>query len=104
LVRDGKRPAAPGRLIAASSDLNATGATPAECAAFKRALLIHAGDSVIAEEHTGSVDARLEAIALTGAAAGDQLTVRLKIGGRIFRARAIAPGRAVMLASREARP
>ena len=48
--------------------------------------IIHAGDRLIVEEHTASVDACLEAVALGSATTGAALTVRLKIGGRTVRA------------------
>lgn len=105
LVQDRKRSAAPARLVAGSANFNGIGGMTAECAALKKTMLVHAGDSVIVEEHTGTVDARLEAIALDSAAAGDPLTIRLKIGGRILRARAIELGRVAMLsAGQEGRP
>jgi flagella basal body P-ring formation protein FlgA len=66
--------------------------------------VIRAGESLIVEEHTSLVDARLEAVALGSALAGSAITVRLKIGGRVVRAVALAPGRAELQPQAEARP
>ncbi len=57
--------------------------------------MIHAGDRLIVEEHTAVADATLEARALNPAALGSTLEVRLAIGGRVVRAVALGPGRAV---------
>jgi hypothetical protein len=59
--------------------------------------IIHAGDRLIVEEHTASVDAYLEAVALGSATTGAALTVRLKIGGRTVRAIAQGPTRALFV-------
>ena len=56
--------------------------------------VIHAGDKLILSEHTSAIDADLEAVALTSAAIGKGLTVRLKFGSRTVSAIATAPGRA----------
>jgi hypothetical protein len=60
--------------------------------------VIHPGDFVILSEDTPVSDARLEATALQPAATGEALTVRLKLGGRLLRAVATAPGHAMVLA------
>jgi hypothetical protein len=57
--------------------------------------IIRAGDRVILEENTPVVEARLEAVAMGPALAGAPFNVRLSIGGRVVRAVAITPGRAV---------
>lgn len=57
-------------------------------------MVIHRGDRVVVEEHSEAVQAWLEATALEPAAAGSRFSVRLKIGGRVVRAAAIAAGRA----------
>ncbi|MGD0911439.1 MAG: hypothetical protein ABR928_06055 [Terracidiphilus sp.] len=103
LKRDAEHPAGPGRMVlvarknavpkqANSSVENAgvgfeTGAP---------ATLIHAGDRLVVEEHTRLIDAVLEAVALAPAAQGGALRVRLSIGGRVVKAVAIAPGRALL--------
>ncbi len=62
--------------------------------------VIQPGDSVILSENSPVSDARLEAIALERATAGQALTLRLKLGGHLLRAVATAPGSAVLLAER----
>lgn len=109
VVQDKKRPAAPARLVGVAI-LPAAGRASAE--ESRDALLqtasrpiIHAGDSLVVDEHTAIADARLEATALGAAARGERLRVRLKIGDRIVPAIAIEPGRAEILSpTREARP
>lgn len=109
VVRDKKQPAAPARLWGPTI-LRGAGCASAEEsreALLQTAsrLIIHAGDSLIVDEHTAIVDARLEATALNAAAGGERLKIRLKIGNRIVEAVAIEPGRAEMVpAMREARP
>ena len=57
---------------------------------------IRPGDMVVVEEHIAAVEAYLEAVALEPAQLGTRLNVRLKIGNRVVRAVAIAPGRVAM--------
>lgn len=64
--------------------------------------VIRAGDSIVLEEHTARIDARLEATALNGAAAGSELKARLKIGGKIVHAIAVKPGLATIVPERRA--
>ena len=109
VVRDKKQPAAPARLWGPTM-LRGAGCASAEEsreALLQTAsrLIIHAGDSLIVDEHTAIVDARLEATALNAAAGGERLKVRLMIGNRVVEAVAIEPGRAEMVpAMRKARP
>jgi flagella basal body P-ring formation protein FlgA len=51
----------------------------------------------VVEEHTPTTEARLEAIAMDAAAIGSRMNVRLKIGGKVLSAVAIAPGRALLV-------
>ena len=51
---------------------------------------------VIVEEHTAVVEARLEAMALGPAAVGGAFRARLRMGGKVVRAVALGPGRAVL--------
>jgi len=60
--------------------------------------VIHTGDEVTVEEHSAVIDARLQAVALGSAAAGSELRVRLRIGGKVVDALALKPGRAVFAA------
>jgi len=59
--------------------------------------IIHPGDRIIVSEHTTVSEAKLEATALKAAAVGDDLTVRMKVGGRAVRAIATAPGHAALM-------
>jgi hypothetical protein len=67
--------------------------------------VIRAGDTLILSEHTSVSDIQLEAIALSAAAIGEALTVRLKIGGRPLHAIATAADQASLPAGAwETRP
>jgi hypothetical protein len=66
--------------------------------------VIRAGDRLIVEQDTAVIEARLEAIALGAAAVGSSLNVRLRIGGKLLRVVAQAPGRAVIPPEQEVRP
>jgi flagella basal body P-ring formation protein FlgA len=61
--------------------------------------IIHAGDRLLVEERTATVEAHLEAVALGPASEGEPLRVRLLLGGKTMEARALGPGRAVIKAS-----
>jgi len=99
LLRNSEYPAGPGRLVLAGgpSLSRRDEGTP-------QRLIIRAGDRLIVEESTPVVEARLEAIALGPAGPGSAFDVRLKIGGRIARVVALAPGRAAFPVQTEARP
>jgi hypothetical protein len=108
LVRDDQYPGGPGRMVLVSAQRLGAGG------AFRRAVepsgeagtppVIRAGDRLIVEEHTPVVDAVLAARALTSASVGAALDVRLTMGGRVVRAVAQAPGRAVIEAGTGVRP
>jgi hypothetical protein len=113
LVRDEETPAGPRRLLLVESGRNSLrqlkavgtlvhGAPGVEPALFRP--VIRAGDRLVVEENTAVVEARLEAVALGPAAVGSPLEVRLRIGGRVVRAVALAPGRAALAAQTEGRP
>jgi hypothetical protein len=109
LTRDSAHPGGPGRLSPVSATLNTRrpdelGNNPNDPSDPNDSVLpvIHTGDRLIVEENTPVVEARLEAVALSPAAAGSPLNVRLRIGGRVLRAVAVAPGRAALV--NEARP
>jgi hypothetical protein len=89
LLRNLSDPAAPARLVLTTKDMPAE-ESPAS------ALAIHAGDTLIVEDHTALADVRLEAVALSRATAGAEFTARLKIGGKVVHAVAVAPGKAVL--------
>lgn len=96
LERDAQHPGGPGRMVLVAG--MATGLR--ESAATQLPVpVIRAGDPLLLEAHTATMDAELEAVALAPAAVGSELEVRLKIGGRVLRAAAVAPGRAEWLES-----
>ncbi len=104
LLRNEDHPGGPGRLLLADTRLaRSIPAAVAESAQKPKgeradhsdgSIVIHAGDRLVVEEHTAIADVQLEAVALASAKAGATLAVRLKIGGRVERAVAVAPGRA----------
>jgi len=111
LMRDRNCPAGPGRLVLIpGSSRNAAQGEPggnnslAGAESIPLRPVIHAGDRLIVEENTASVEARLEAVALGPAVPGSVFDVRLKIGGKVARAIAMAPGRAAFAPRQEARP
>lgn len=56
--------------------------------------VIHRGDRLTLEESTPKANVRLEAVALDAAPlAGSSLRVRVALGGKVVRARALGPGR-----------
>jgi hypothetical protein len=113
LYRDLSHPGGPGRLVQAVSaqrraEQQFAGLTvPAGVARVADAPerpIIHSGDRVILEESTPVVEARLEAVALGPALPGSRLQVRLRMGGIVASAVAIAPGRVALLPNREPQP
>ena len=110
LVKQLDRPEAPGLLLQIADDQSCSKLLPAGTEGrFPIAhqvlplQVIRPGDSVILSEDSPVADARLEAIAIEPAAAGQSLTVRLKLGGHLLRAVAIAPGSALLVREREVR-
>jgi hypothetical protein len=108
LLRDAGHPAGPGRLVKAVDrgkvqEGAPIAATPGTNDGLFR-LVIRAGDRLVVEENTAVAEARLEAVALGPAAAGAALEVRLRMGGKVVRAVALAPGRAAFASGMEARP
>jgi hypothetical protein len=91
LMRDVEHPAAPAHWVLADAGKEKAGAGSK---ATEPKLAIHPGDKIVVEEETTVLNAWLEATALTGAENGGELRARMKIGGRIFAVRAIAPGTA----------
>ena len=98
LLRDWSHPGGPGRMVLApdrwkeSCGVLAKGA-PGTIGRMPRPA-IRAGDLVVVERNTAVVEARLEAIALEPAAVGASFHVRMRIGGKVARAVALAEGRA----------
>jgi|GEM_PF-2610953 len=105
LLRDEAHPGGPGRLLLAANagfqgphEQNPIGDAPnppAPILAPRRAV-IRSGDRLIVEEHTAMVNARLEAVALGTARAGERIRVRLKIGSKVLGAVVDGPGRATL--------
>lgn len=105
VLRDDGHSGRPGRLVPAKpEDEVRSSAGSAGGGAFLPAVAmpcIHAGDRVLVEEHTAAADGYLEAVAMEPAVPGSVLRLRLKIGGRIVRAVAVAPGKAELAVAAE---
>jgi hypothetical protein len=107
VVRDGRHPAGPGRLVLmerGAGARNAVGDAGTPPAPEQQRYVIRAGDALVVEEHSAVVDARLAAVALGPAVAGQPFRARLKIGGRVVRAVAVAAGCARLAAESEGQP
>lgn len=63
--------------------------------------VIHIGDPVIVEENSPNMQARFEGLALGNASLGAFLNVRLAIGNKVVRVRAIDRGKAALAAREE---
>ena len=99
LLRDAKNPGGPGRMVrTGSSSLSQSGQEKRKVGTEAPLVpVIRPGDKLIVEEHTATVEAHLEGVALGTARAGSPLEVRLRIGGKVVRAIALAPGRAALV-------
>lgn len=107
LLRDPSRPAGPGRLLLArqrTGSQRRMGDARALAVPDGRRPVIHTGDVLMVEEHTPVVDARLQGVALGPAVEGAYFRVRLKIGGKVVRVMAVAPGHAVFGPESEVEP
>jgi hypothetical protein len=108
LMRNDEVPGGPGRLVLVAAHRQASGGAllraRSQTEEARLLPIIRAGDRVTVEEHTAHVDALLDARALSPAAAGSALDARLAIGGRVVRAVALGPGRAVLQPETEGRP
>lgn len=106
LTRDRDDPALPG-LWQRGSGPDCKNPQPAGVSVASHAyapLVIRAGDRVIVEDHSPMVDARLQAIALQSAHAGESLRARLVAGGGMVRVLAEGPGQAVLAPQEGLRP
>jgi hypothetical protein len=109
LMRDQGHPGGPGHLVLASGLQNGARADRQRLSTLRTEPIpllpvIRVGDKVIVEESSPVIEARLEAVALGPAAVGSALEVRLRIGGKVVRAVALAPGRATLQPEIEVRP
>jgi hypothetical protein len=95
LVSDPNHPGGPGRLVLA--DLPGHSATPHDIHPDPLAMVIRAGDSLTLEDHSGTTDTWLDAVALGPARAGASFLARLTFDGSIVRVVANAPGRATLV-------
>jgi hypothetical protein len=115
LVRDPVHRERPGRLVllagpgkglsgASTKDPDQPAASSAKPMPPLLLPVIHAGDQLMVEEHTAVVEIRLQAVALGPAAKGAVFQARLKLGGKVVRAVAVARGRAVFAPEEEVQP
>ena len=105
-MRDPRHGGGPGRLVLAESARERAQGNESggELVAVAPRPVIHAGERLIVVENTPLIEARLEAVALSPAAVGSPLDVRLSIGGKVIQAVALAPGRAQIKPETGARP
>lgn len=94
VVEDPAHPGGPGRLVLSGKGGAQNPLRPNRVKAAKMSPVIHAGDAVQVQEHSAVVDASLQAVALGSAGSGCIFRVRLRIGGRVLKVRALAAGRA----------
>jgi hypothetical protein len=106
LFRDPIHPGGPGRLVPLGPWPLALGPSSSVPGPWRLALrpVIHSGDRIVVEQNTPVIEARFEAIALGPAVPGATLQARLRIGGRVVRAVALAPHRAALVPETEPRP
>jgi hypothetical protein len=96
LLRNSCHPEAPGRLILNSAS-GSTGVKLRKEVKSQVLPMIRGGDPVWVEDHSAVVDANFETTAMSSAAAGSPLLLRLRNGSRVIRALALAPHRALFL-------
>lgn len=101
LERDTATPGAPGRMRQIAAGRAVAGYGAALLAAAVAAPIMRAGDRVVVEDSAEKVTARLEGTVLEPARAGALVKVRLAAGGQTVTARALAPGRATLVAAQE---
>ncbi len=98
LIYDAQHPGGPGQWVAANDR------KPYQARHISDGPVIRPGDKLIVEEHSRTAEAYLEAVAQSPAAVGQGLDVRLKIGGKVVRAVALAPGKAALAPQAGVRP
>jgi hypothetical protein len=110
LVRNADQPAGPGRLVfggqrrVTRGKVSVDGGFPAHSRSIVEPPLIRAGDTLIIDEHSAVVDARLEAVALNPAMPGTCFKARLKVGGKVVRVIAVSSGHAAFAPEKDTRP
>lgn len=112
LLANVAHPEGPGRVVLVGRPVAgreaATGRSASPTKGFVRdtapLAAIHAGDTVVVEEHTPVVEARLAALALGSAEPGGEFRARLKIGGKVVRVRAIDSSSAALVIGKEVEP
>ena len=97
ILPNAANPGGPGRMVLEAQVSPSRATTEAKKVA--PVVTVHLGDRLVVEEHTRVAEAYLEAVALEPAVAGGSFHVRLKIGGKVVRVVAIAPGRAALAPS-----
>jgi hypothetical protein len=98
LLRDGIHPGGPGTLLPATSESELRESDKPDVSRRADAPCIHFGEKLIIEDRTETAEAFLEGVAMEAATVGSALRVRLKIGGKVVRTKALAPGRAALAA------
>jgi hypothetical protein len=104
LLRDRSSTGGPARLVLARQGPGAGRTRSGESLSRGERPVIHSGDALIVEEHTATVDARLEAVAIEPAVRGAHFKARLTLGGKVVRAVAVSPGRADFAPEGEVEP
>ncbi len=97
LMRDPSHPGGPGVLVAEESVRDRV---RLEDAVIRLHPVIRAGDQLTVEQSTAKINLKLEGVALSPAAAGAALRVRLSVSGSAVQAVALGPGRAALVAER----
>jgi hypothetical protein len=96
LLRDFANPGGPGRWVLSSRGASSAGVRNSGIVTGALLPVIRPGDRLIVEQDSALIHARLEAVALGSAMPGAVVNVRLQIGGKVFRAVALGPGRAAL--------
>lgn len=106
VLRNPKHPAGPGRVVLTQPRTNyrERNSQATQPVRTEQGPIIRTGDVVTVEEHTPLLDLRLQAVALEPSLTGAYFTARLKIGGKVMRVMALAPGRAVFGPESEVNP
>jgi hypothetical protein len=103
--RDPAHPGGPGRLVPAQPEAGSGALEDRESGSDHKPVIaapcIHVGDKIVVEEHTAAADVSLEAVAMEPAQSGSPFQARLRVGGKVVGAVAVAPGRATLASAAE---